>query len=823
MATLYSIKYNADESNAVDGFLYSTPENRWIWLKDAKRITLQKGQLEADKFASIVEGADIRLGKYRVQIKKKLATASPNIDTASNINNKVIDVIASSTSASKGASAAERALPCETTVTDVHRPEIDGDIMRVLRPHQLHAAQLLLRRLLGESIVAGSSSHARSDSHNQSSPRLPTDGPSALPSSTASSTLPVTGAILADEMGLGKTLTALTVLWALVRRGRSKAVIVCPSGLVANWKAEVARWIPTLSRKAIYVQPSKRNAQVHAFASSSPDLQPLLVVSYELFRSSADVLNRIASWEVLVCDEGHRLKNAAHTQTSLALSTCAAMRRLVLTGTPIQNNLEELYSLVSFACPGYLGSMEAFHAKFVRPLSRAKAAFGQEEAGDAVAQAHQHLQSLLADIMIRRTRGDVLSAILPPRYDYIVYCGLTPQQRVEYLQMCDSARGAKVTADEEECPSDGDTQQPAGSRKRRMFTLSALPTLTSLRLLSLSAFPGASAGVPPAIAMDESYNQVGAIESARPDTIPTVFDAAKGLFARSVKLKILDTLLTALYGTKAKDSVREKVVIVSNFGDCLDEVQVLAHCRHWPSLRIDGHTSADRRTRNVSHFNNPQSPFFLLLLGARSGGVGLNLIGGSRLILMDPDWNPATDAQAMGRIWRDGQTRPVHIYRLISAGTVEETILRRQSEKGALGSLLDMEAGNPCSGTATDLNVDSSGDGAEEAGQNGEMCHEDCHTSDDESDFSGISNERKRNREGKPVSSDKRATTTMPPSRLTHEDLMAMAFPLGRHYIDAPLAESTRVTSAPSQSPPGSDRYLCLLQGHADVLRVEQA
>ena len=151
------------------------------------------------------------------------------------------------------------------------------------------------------------------------------------------------------------------------------------------------------------------------------------------------------------------------------------------------------------------------------------------------------------------------------------------------------------------------------------------------------------------------------------------------IIERSGKIRVLNTILQ---GIRTISSSSEKVVVVSNFQHVLKEVEELAKAHKWHFLRIDGEVAADRRMKLVNHFNAPNSPFFLMLLSAKAGGVGLNLVGGSRLVMLEPDWNPATDQQAMARIWRDGQKKPVHIYRLISAGSIEETILDRQRAKG---------------------------------------------------------------------------------------------------------------------------------------------
>jgi DNA repair and recombination protein RAD54B len=147
--------------------------------------------------------------------------------------------------------------------------------------------------------------------------------------------------MLYADVGTGKTLVALSIVWSLCRNGKGKGVIVTPSSLVDNWKHEIQKWFPkTLSRTALFISGSNRgsgprgtDSVVLDFASSHPSMRPLLVLSYDMFRIYADDLNGIASFHTIVCDEGHRLKNALGTKTTLALGNCGAMQRLVLTGT----------------------------------------------------------------------------------------------------------------------------------------------------------------------------------------------------------------------------------------------------------------------------------------------------------------------------------------------------------------------------------------------------------------------------------------------------------------------------------------------------------
>jgi SNF2 family DNA or RNA helicase len=515
-----------------------------------------------------------------------------------------------------------------------------------------------------------------------------------------------------------------------------------------NWNQEISKWLKGLHSKTIFVKSSQKDKQVYDFIQGHSSTHPLLVISYENFRSVAGHLNKLRNWETIICDEGHRLKNAELTQTSLALVNCVAQRRLVLTGTPIQNNLDELFTVINFVCPGYFGTLEEFTSNFSDPIML--------KGGDARTQATNNMKQQLKRILLRRVRDDILSEMLPPRTGYTIYCPLNASQRIRYLGQADrlleglkmnakpkadtrSTKSTKSAEDsrkmietngwssdddsddeeeegEEKAVVEGDKQvqkgdidaagpdgldslKKASSRKRhlpcgenKVKESQVLPALMELRLTSntSSAF-GADASSKDATestASDVPEVIAGESSTTKNEDKESRLAKAKVVVERSGKMAVLDTLLTAI---KAGSSDTEKAVVVSNFQNVLGEVEALARGRGWHILRIDGDVPAEKRMKLVAHFNNPSSPFFLMLLSARAGGVGLNLVGGSRLVLVDPDWNPATDQQAMGRIWRDGQTKPVFIYRLISAGSIDETILSRQQKKGTLNAVISVQ------------------------------------------------------------------------------------------------------------------------------------
>ena len=479
-----------------------------------------------------------------------------------------------------------------------------------------------------------------------------------------------TGAILGDDMGTGKTLIALASAWTICKKNSCKGVIVCPPSLVENWKLEITKWFPsTLALTTLFVTRSTTSdGIVNEFVTSHPTRRPLLVLGYEMFRVYAEALNTITTLDFVACDEGHRLKNASGTKTTLALSNCIAMKRLLLTGTPIQNNLAELYSLVQFVAPGYLGTLKEFNDMYADKITKGKAKSSSAKQHSEGKKSEEQLQQLLSRIMLRRTSDELLKTILAVRKEFIIYCSPLEQQLLAYKKVAHSI----LTVE---------------SSMKNRCSEGILPALTSLRLISTSV---------PLVA-----NQASS-ESA--------MEKREQLLSRSAKYQFIDALIRSVLLSPSKD----KIVVVSNFTSILDDVQSLCvnSCAvgawsNCAALRIDGSVPLERRNKIVQVFNGDTasnnnssscstsgcssmgSLYRILLLSSKAGGVGLNLVGANRLVMMDPDWNPASDMQAMARVWRQGQRKEVYIYRLISHGTIEESILQRQLQKFQLHSIAE--------------------------------------------------------------------------------------------------------------------------------------
>nr|XP_020639027.1 DNA repair and recombination protein RAD54-like [Pogona vitticeps] len=499
---------------------------------------------------------------------------------------------------------------------------VDPVLSRVLRPHQREGVKFLWECVTGRRIPG---------SH---------------------------GCIMADEMGLGKTLQCITLMWTLLRQSPDckpeidKAVVVSPSSLVKNWYNEVGKWLGGRIQPLAIDGGSKDEIdnKLAGFMNQRglriPS--PILIISYETFRLHAEVLQK-GSVGMVICDEGHRLKNSDN-QTYQALNSLNTSRRVLISGTPIQNDLLEYFSLVHFVNSGILGTAQEFKKHFEIPILKGRDADASESERHKGEERLKELISIVNRCLIRRT-SDILSKYLPVKIEQVVCCRLTPLQSELYKRFLKQAK-------------------PAEDLKEGKISVSSLSSITSLKKLCNH----------PALIYDKCVEEeegfVGALQLFPPGySIKTLEPQLSG------KMLVLDYILAVTRSTS-----NDKVVLVSNYTQTLDLFEKLCRVRRYLYVRLDGTMSIKKRAKIVERFNNISSPEFIFMLSSKAGGCGLNLIGANRLVMFDPDWNPANDEQAMARVWRDGQKKTCYIYRLLSTGTIEEKIFQRQTHKKALSS-----------------------------------------------------------------------------------------------------------------------------------------
>ncbi|KAL4798573.1 vacuolar protein 14 C-terminal Fig4p binding-domain-containing protein [Aspergillus venezuelensis] len=469
------------------------------------------------------------------------------------------------------------------------------------------------------------------------------------------------GCIMADGMGLGKTLQCISLMWTLLKQspeaGRTtiqKCIIACPSSLVGNWANELGKWLGqgTITPFAVDGKASKTELTTQmkqwAISSGRSIVRPVLIVSYETLRMYVDTL-KDSPIGLLLCDEGHRLKNK-ESLTWTALNSLNVQRRVILSGTPIQNDLSEYFALLNFANPDLLGSQNEFRKRFELPILRGRDAAGTEEDRKKGDERLAELSGIVNKYIIRRT-NDILSKYLPVKYEHVVFCNLSEFQLGLYKHFIDSPEIKSLLR--------GKGSQP----------LKAIGLLKKLcnhpDLLNLSQdLPGCEHAFPDDYVPPESR---GRDRDIRP--------------WYSGKMMVLDRMLARI-----RQDTNDKIVLISNYTQTLDVFEKLCRSRAYGSLRLDGTMNVKKRQKLVDKFNDPNGEEFVFLLSSKAGGCGLNLIGANRLVLFDPDWNPAADQQALARVWRDGQKKDCFVYRFIATGSIEEKIFQRQSHKQSLSS-----------------------------------------------------------------------------------------------------------------------------------------
>ena len=457
------------------------------------------------------------------------------------------------------------------------------------------------------------------------------------------------GAVLADEMGLGKTLQTITVLWTLLKQNMihdgppavKKALVVCPVTLIKNWRKEFRKWLGPDRLGVLTFDDSKRRLTDFTRGRA----YSVLIIGYEKLRAVSEELKLSQCIDIIIADEGHRLKSAKN-KSAQAIKDLNVSRKILLTGTPIMNDLGELFVMADFVNPGVLGSFKAFTKNFEVPIIRSRQPEALEKDREKGSERANELTDLTRSFVLRRT-ADLLAEYLPPRTEYILMCRPTAIQASIYRQILQSPM----------------FQNAMGSAEMSLQMITVLKKLCNSPSLLSSKGP----------------------QGRKTDGRASILDYLPTSLIRnnqgSSKLRVLDRLLYTV-----KTDTSERIVLVSHYTSTLQILESLLTALGYSYVRLDGSTPSQKRQNIVDEFNSPSSPYFAFLLSAKAGGMGINLTGASRLVLFDVDWNPATDLQAMARIHRDGQKRPCIIYRFLLAGSIDEKIWQRQVTKLGLAS-----------------------------------------------------------------------------------------------------------------------------------------
>lgn len=481
--------------------------------------------------------------------------------------------------------------------------------------------------------------------------------------------------ILADEMGLGKTIQVIAFLAYLKEHNLSKAahLIVVPSSTLDNWAAEIARWCPSMIVEKYHGSQEERRRMRIRFAKEGFSGFDVLLTTYHIVGSTPEEkkMFRVCKLHYVIFDEAHMLKNMT-TQRYTNLITINAEMRILLTGTPLQNNLLELMSLLCFVMPSFFGkNVEDIKSLFGK---KNKTDTGNEEVTQFQETQVQRAKRIMKPFVLRRLKKDVLGN-LPKKTGYVERVQLTEEQKDHYNELVEyysSNRGQIFSGDRAGATIMMEMRKLANHPllQRYYFSDAKLRDF-SKRLASVTTYKKTNPQYifeELAVMSDFQVYQLCKKHELYDVKIPDKLILSSG------KFKYLDTLLPKL----KEDGHR--VLIFSQFTMMLDIVERYLEIRKHGYCRLDGSTAVEERQDMINDFN-ADSEMFIFLLSTKAGGVGINLTAADTCIIHDIDFNPYNDKQAEDRCHRMGQTRPVTIYRLISEGTIETGMLMVAEEK----------------------------------------------------------------------------------------------------------------------------------------------
>jgi hypothetical protein len=446
------------------------------------------------------------------------------------------------------------------------------------------------------------------------------------------------GGVLADDMGLGKTLQALSwISWLRAERGVAQPVlVVCPKSVQDNWRAEAARFYPSLR----VAQWSRRDAGQTGLDGAAD----LVVIHYSQLRQHDQIL-RAVKWGAVILDEAQAIKNPT-SQNARAACGLAAHHRLALTGTPVENRLMDLWSIFAFAMPGVLGT---------------RASFSRDFDGKEDPLARRRLAARTRPFLLRRTKNEVATD-LPDRVEEDLFIEMEGRQAALYQAELKRARARLLKA------------QLGGELDKLRFNI-----LTSLlRLRQICCHPrlvGLDSEATPPPATEAPVTAAKKTRGRKRATTAETGDNSPAEAAESAKVAALTDLLEPLM------EEGQKVLVFSQFVEMLQILRDVTDRAGWRSFLLTGQT--EERGALVSEFQEAEGGA-VFLISLKAGGFGLNLTAASYVVLFDPWWNPAVEAQAIDRTHRIGQKQTVFAYRLLVKDSIEEKIRQLQRQKGAL-------------------------------------------------------------------------------------------------------------------------------------------
>uniref|UniRef100_A0A8C7NPE7 SWI/SNF related BAF chromatin remodeling complex subunit ATPase 2 n=1 Tax=Oncorhynchus mykiss TaxID=8022 RepID=A0A8C7NPE7_ONCMY len=440
--------------------------------------------------------------------------------------------------------------------------------------------------------------------------------------------------ILADEMGLGKTIQTIALITYLMEHKRLNGpyLIIVPLSTLSNWVYELDKWSPSVVKISYKGTPAMRRGLVAQLRSGKFNV---LLTTYEYIIKDKQILAKIR-WKYMIVDEGHRMKNHHCKLTQVLNTHYVAPRRLLLTGTPLQNKLPELWALLNFLLPTIFKSCNTFEQWFNAPFAMTgeRVDLNEEETILIIRRLHKVLRPFL----LRRLKKEVESQ-LPEKVEYVIKCDMSAIQRVLYRHM--QGRGILLTDGSEK------DKKGKGGAKTLMNTIMQLKKICNHPYM----FPH----------IEESF--------AEHLGFPNGVISGHELYRASGKFELLDRILPKLHVTN------HRVLLFCQMTSLMTIMEDYFAYRNFLYLRLDGTTKSEDRAALLKKFNEKGSQYFVFLLSTRAGGLGLNLQAADTVVIFDSDWNPHQDLQAQDRAHRIGQKNEVRVLRLCTVNSVEEKIL----------------------------------------------------------------------------------------------------------------------------------------------------
>jgi len=517
--------------------------------------------------------------------------------------------------------------------------------------------------------------------------------------------------ILGDEMGLGKTLQTLALFQYLAeyepdQQENRPHLVVCPMSVLSSWMAEARKWVPNLHAVRFHGPKAEREklkhdllmtAKEYSNNDDNEDRHPvdIVVTTYDTFKAEQGWLKRAFAWRYIVLDEGHKIKNE-ESGMAHSLQSIQAEHRLLLTGTPLQNNLKEMWALLHWLYPDVftMDTADMFKDAFNLSLGKASTTFMDDA------------RRLLELVMLRRMKSSPgVNLGLPPKEEVLLYVPLTPMQRFWYTRLLTKADNALL--DElfrdvkgkvlESCKHESDDEKQLALLEKgaaaadgvdRGDAIAGGAWAESKHIMEKALQNEQQADVQSGnwrklMNIIMQLRKVCSHPYVLSPACPDPYYLGEHIKTASGKFIVLDKLIEELVMRRGK-----KVLIFAGFTKTLDLCEDLltlkganAHHASFRYLRLDGSTARARRNLGIRMFNDPTSEFKVMLIATRAGGLGINLASASDVIFMDEDWNPQITLQAEARAHRIGQTQPVTIYKICTKGTAEEQMQGRIRKK----------------------------------------------------------------------------------------------------------------------------------------------